>query len=73
MTFVRKKTTAKMRKNTIVKRRRMRMQDRMMIWIAVLWVLFLLIMYSRQQVYTEQQWNYIRMKQNEATRKRYSR
>ena len=73
MTFVRKKTTAKMRKNTIVKRRRMRMQDRMMIWIAVLWVLFLLIMYSRQKVYTEQQWNYIRMKQNEATRKRYSR
>ena len=51
----------------------MRMQDRMMIWIAVLWVLFLLIMYSRQQEYTEQQWNYIRMKQNEVTRKRYSR
>ena len=73
MTFVRKKTTAKMRKNTIVKRRRMRMQDRMMIWIAVLWVLFLLIMYSRQKVYTEQQWNYIRMKQNEALRKMYNK
>ena len=51
----------------------MRMQDRTMIWIAVLWVLFLLIMYSRQQVYTEQQWKHIRMQQNEALRKMYNK